>query len=276
MSSSYQLRSEIAKCAKDYAVSRSIPFYCSCGKPPTILFEPYDDGRLHGNFLPATYRAILENSEWAPRLEKPHHQRSTALPADKKGNARELDSSNSSDALLMNVLCYPGVVDSPKIAQLFGCDRLEPLSFGHRAQVPRTGKRVDRTEVDMRVADALVEAKLTEQDFTSKSRAHVETYGDFHSVFDASSLPQNAEKYHGYQLIRNVLAAHDSGSKFYLICDERRPDLIGRWEEVTGSVRSDELRARCQYLLWQEIAATAPDELRRFLEAKYGIVATSR
>jgi hypothetical protein len=49
--------------------------------------------------------------------------------------------------------------------------------------------RRDNTEIDMRVGDLLVEAKLTESDFQSAKASLVTRYRDIDSVFDLSELP---------------------------------------------------------------------------------------
>jgi hypothetical protein len=95
----------------------------------------------------------------------------------------------SSDALLMNLFCTPGVSDSTVIRQMLGVDYSEPI-FGWRARVPFISGRVDRTEIDMRWGDLLVEAKLTESDFQCREAAIVESYRDFDAVFDREALPR--------------------------------------------------------------------------------------
>jgi hypothetical protein len=77
--------------------------------------------------------------------------------------------------------------------------------------------------------------------------------------------------YASYQLIRNVLAAHATGTSFCVIHDERRPDLREAWFSVMSAVRTAEMRTRCKVLTWQELVPMLPDGLRRFLDAKYGI-----
>ena len=86
-----------------------------------------------------------------------------------------------------------------------------------------------------------------------------------------SLLPHGADTYQGYQLIRNVLAATAHGYHFILLCDARRPDLLHEWWNVHGAIRHTEVRSRCAFLLWQEVAAEAPEPLRTFLEVKYGL-----
>ena len=77
----------------------------SYGNPPVVVFVP-EEAR-HGNFFDASYAAILSRPEWMRRFDKIHAQ-GRALPKAESGRRwRELDSSMSSDALLMNVFCAP-------------------------------------------------------------------------------------------------------------------------------------------------------------------------
>jgi hypothetical protein len=310
------------------------------------------EGDCHGNFFEPAYQAILARAAWAKRFNKVHAQ-GRALPRwveDPKRKWRELDSCMSSDALLMNVFCTPGVAESAAVRRLLGVDAapavrptlgslgLEPPEFGWKAKVPLQSGLFDRTEVDMRWGDLrtpqtktsasasplLVEAKLTEGDFQTRKAEVVEGYHDFEAVFDRELLPRvevvtarrkaaaefheaysqewedtsglsvdevgeaarefqaglvaEAEdaaprelRYEGYQLIRNVLAAYAVAGSFCVICDERRPDLREAWFEVMRAVRSAEMRTRLKVLTWQELAEVLPDELREFLDVKYGI-----
>ena len=225
---------------------------------------------MHGNFLKETYRAILKEESWGRRLEKVHTQARSSLPRRDR-RWRELDSCNSSDALLMNIFCFPGTLKERRVFDLLGVEFGALPVLGFRARVPFVSGRVDRTEVDMRLGDLLVEAKLTESNFQSGEVDAAETYRDFRDVFDVRNLPREGGRYLSYQLIRNVLAAHASGCSFCVMADERRPDLREAWYGVMRSVRSAELRVRCKMITWQEVAAVLPARLRRFLEEKYGI-----
>ena len=82
--------------------------------------------------------------------------------------------------------------------------------------------------------------------------------------------------YAGYQLIRNVLAAHAQGCSFCVIHDERRPDLREAWFEVMAAVKPAALRVRLKVLTWQELAVVLPEDLQDFLDVKYGIVRPGR
>ena len=195
----------------------------------------------------ASYDVICGNPEWARRLHKPHPRR-TALPAERRTEAMELDSCTSSDALLMNVFCYPGLFLHDPFVRLMGLPATaEPaLVFGFKPGVPLRCSLIDATEVDLKVKDVLIEAKLTEKDFTRKRADAVARYCGFGSVFESAGLYTQDGYYLHYQLIRNVLAAYRLGSRFRLICDARRDDLIdaacnvlsaGRPPRPAGEVR---------------------------------------
>jgi hypothetical protein len=160
----------------------------SYGTPPVIVFHPAD-GR-HGNFFDAAYAAIVARPEWMRRFDKVHAQR-RALPKAESGRKwRELDSSMSSDALLMNVFCAPGVAEAPAVRRTLGVDGMGSPIFGWKARVPLANGRFDRTEVDMRWGGLLVEAKLTEGNFQTRTAKVVESYRDFDVVFDRELLPR--------------------------------------------------------------------------------------
>jgi len=102
----------------------------------------------------------------------------------------ELDSCNSSDALLMNIFCHPGVLRSGRAQSMLGLDANVEPCFGYKARVPVVGGRVDRTEVDMLLGNLLVEAKLTESNFQKAEKRVLAAYRDFHHVFDEEQYPK--------------------------------------------------------------------------------------
>jgi len=322
-----RLRQEIAECNRQYAAGRC--HVESVGGESVIVYAPQmdPDGRMiHGNFFNAAYEAIAAQPDWVKRLNKVHTG-GRGLPKllDEPGRKwKELDSCMSSDALLMNVFCAPGVAESGNVRRMLGMETQGEPVFGWKARVPLKNGLTDRTEVDMRWDGLLVEAKLTELDFQVRASAVVEAYRDFETVFDRELLPhveiREARRraatempeeftqewepgtedseiareyqaeiaarawrttsakagYAGYQLIRNVLAAHATGCSFCVIHDERRPDLREAWFTVLRAVRDAEMKTRLKVLTWQELAAVLPRELREFLEVKYGIVAAER
>lgn len=166
----------------------------SYGDPPTIVFAP-ENGR-HGNFFDASYAAICGRPDWLRRFDKIHAQ-GRSLPRPEAGpngepprRWRELDSAMSSDALLMNVFCAPGVAEDASIRAALGVEGEATPEFGWKARVPLKNGRFDRTEVDMRWGGLLVEAKLTEADFQTREAAIVEGYRDFADVFEKELLPR--------------------------------------------------------------------------------------
>jgi hypothetical protein len=177
------LRQDLA--ARNQLWARGRAHVESYGDPRVIVYAP-EEGR-HGNFFDASYAAIQARPEWLRRFDKIHAQ-GRSLPRAESGRRwRELDSSMSSDALLMNVFCAPGAL---ALRQTLGVDSEGEPVFGWKARVPLRNGRFDRTEVDMRWGRLLVEAKLTEGDFQTRAAQVVEGYRDFDAVFDRELLPR--------------------------------------------------------------------------------------
>jgi hypothetical protein len=271
-----ELRREICARNADFALQNQLDHVPSYGAVPVTVYAPDPEGKSHGNFHPASYRAILRRPEWSSRLNKVHAQARTSLPRTDR-RWRELDSCTSSDALLMNIFCCPGVCNSKRVAAMLGTEQSDVPEFGYRARVPmkRTGKgrpRFDRTEVDMKLETLLVEAKLTENDFQNASAELVASYRDLEEVFEISALPRSGDRYVSYQLVRNVLAAHAGQFSFCVMLDARRPDLLEAWHAIMRAVTPVDLRTRCKVLTWQELSNALPHGLREFLRLKYGIL----
>lgn len=266
-----QLRLELALRNRAFALQRQLLHVESRGRMAVPVYEPHPTRRRHGNFFDESYAAILAVPEWRKRLEKVHAQAKTSLPRYARG-WKELDSSMSSDALLMNIFCCPHVADDPRVLGLLGIDTAELPEFGWRAHVRLKKGTADRTEVDMKLGDMLFEAKLTESDFQCEEVSVLRGYRDFEEIFEEDELLREETKLASYQLIRNVLAAHASNYGFCVLLDARRPDLIERWYAVLRCIRPVELRVRCKLLTWQELASVLPEPLTEFLDAKYGIV----
>jgi hypothetical protein len=239
---------------------------------PSVLYA--EAGGHHGNFLPATWTRILANPAWRKRLAK-SYTASRFVPRAGDRRRFELDCANSSDALLMNIFCYPKVLHRPALCALLGIEPgpqsgLAP-DFGFRPLIPRLNGHIDRTEIDMRLGTLLVEAKLTEANFQRAPLSRLAQYPQLGDVFDLERLPIANGAVQSWQLIRGVLAAHACDASFLVFCDRRRPDLIDRWCTVIGAVSSSALRTRLGLLTWQEIAATLTRPLQQFLDEKYGI-----
>jgi len=181
-----QLRRELALRNRRWARGR--PHVESYGGEPVIVYSP--EGEHHGNFFDPAYAAILQRPDWLRRLKKAHTGR-RSLPRSERPWC-ELDSSTSSDALLMNVFCTPGVLESPRLRNFLGVGEKADAVFGWKARVPLKNGRTDTTEVDLRWGSLLIEAKLTESDFQTRAASVVEGYRDFEAVFSPELLPRVA------------------------------------------------------------------------------------
>ncbi|HEY0794258.1 MAG TPA: hypothetical protein VGD64_00620 [Acidisarcina sp.] len=183
------LRRELSQLNRKWALDHAFPHEVTRGASPAVLFQE-DEAGNHGNFLRASYRAIQQRPEWARRLAKAHTTTRRALLRDEQQSRRpsrsELDSSNSSDALLMNIFCHPKTLASPSVRALLGIEaNAEPI-FGFKPRVPFLNGRSDCSEIDLKLGDLLIEAKLTEYDFQSAPRKLFERYQDIEEVFGLS------------------------------------------------------------------------------------------
>ena len=265
--SAAQLRREIS--ARNLALAAGTAHETTYGSVASVLYQEDEEGN-HGNFFPASYRRIAAKPEWARRLNKVY----TASGRIMRGHERqrsELDCANSSDALLMNIFCAPGVTRAKRMVALLGLRSGEVPSFGVRVYTPLSAGYDDRTEVDMQCGDLLVEAKLGESSFQTARPELMDRYEQFETVFDVDRLPQTRGQFRSYQLLRGVLAAVHHDARFAVFCDARRPDLREDWFTVLAAVHSAELRSRMLLITWQEIAACLSKPLRNFLAMKYGI-----
>jgi hypothetical protein len=265
------LRQELIARNSSYAGLNLLPHVTSYGELPVVVYQQSECGRHHGNFISASYRAILRRPQWQKRLQKVHSQGRRSLPA-RDGLWRELDSSLSSDALLMNIFCYPGVTRRAEVCRILGLEAGATPDFGFMPRIPLLTEATERTEIDMKLGNMLFEAKLTEADFQISRSELVEQYRDFRETFDCRQLPRARRKYVSYQLIRNVLAAHALDLDFCTLLDARRPDLLEDWYSIVRCIRSATVRAQCKVLTWQELTSCLPAGLQSFLRAKYGIV----
>ena len=140
------LRQELIARNSSYASLNLLPHVTSYGELPVVVYQPSECGEHHGNFIAASYRAILRRPEWRKRLQKVHSQGRRSLPA-KDGSWRELDSSLSSDALLMNIFCYPGVTRRMEVCRILGLEPgTRPRIWIHASRsVTQRSNRTDRS-----------------------------------------------------------------------------------------------------------------------------------
>jgi hypothetical protein len=256
MNSTYLRRVLLAK-AQEYAARYGVPVTQEAES--ALIFARSESG--HGNFHPESYAAILRNPEWKARLDKPHPQFAGTGVA-------ELDSSNSSDALLMNIFCHPRASRWKSLHQLLQASWSSPdIGWPFRFPNETTSRP---TECDMHLDGVLFEAKLTEVDFTSKDLGTVQGYDSAEDVFHLDGMLSSKGRVENYQLVRNMLAAERNGYRFALLVDWRRPDLIRRFVDTVAKITPFALRSRCSFLTWQEITAVVGEDLREYLTAKYG------
>jgi hypothetical protein len=263
------LRNELNDRAFRYARRLHLLHDATPNANPSIVFGPDPTGTRHGNFLDPTYRAIVADPGWSARLTKAHTAHRRVWPRA-EWRWRELDAATSSDALLMNIFCYPGVLADRGLRALLGIDAEAHPQFGYKPRIPLADGKFDRTEIDLRLGSLLVEAKLTESSPGPTRRALLDRYPGFANAFE----PRFEENIPGYQLHRSVLSAlaEPGNARFCLLADARRPDLLEAWYAILATVRTGDLRCRLQMMTWQELARTLPAPLQDFLDEKYGIV----
>lgn len=249
-----ELRIELKRLAEIYALEKNLPIDAS--HQTAAIFRKIGD-----NFHPASFKAIQSRPDWSKRLEKQHQTVS---------GVKEMQSSNSSDALLMSIFCHPKFGSWKGVRDLLEIDSVQPI-FGEMPRVRKHPADGDATEIDLALDGVFIEAKLTESDFTDKEVAVVQTYADFETRFHTDLLPRKGGRIENYQVIRNLLAAIQYGRRHLFLCDERRPDLVRAYYETIASLRDAKLRNRCKVVFWQEIARASGKDLAEYLAHRYGI-----
>src|SRR5437870_8618129 len=66
------LRQELAARNHAFATMYKLPHGTGYGEIPGVLYRPSECGQRHGNFVQASYRAILKKPECRRRLQKVH------------------------------------------------------------------------------------------------------------------------------------------------------------------------------------------------------------
>ncbi len=250
-----ELRSELKRLAEAYAAQKNLQVDHS--HLSAAIFKTVED-----NFFPESFKAIQKVSDWSKRLEKSHQKVSGAM---------EMQSSNSSDALLTNIFCHPKIGNWKGVRDLLGVASIDPV-FGFKPKVRKDGSEGDRTEVDLALNGIFVEAKLTESGFIEKEVVKVEQYTGLRAVFHIESLRRKGDKFMNYQVIRNLLAAVQLEKRHLLLCDERRPDLARSYFETVVCLRKETDRKNCGVIFWQELARVCGKDLKEYLAQRYGIL----
>lgn len=258
MSFSKILRNEIKQSTLNYIEEVEIPEEKYNVKGSAVIF--YTDESNNPNFSHKVLHNIHQNHDWKNRLSKVHSHFDDGTV--------EMASSNSSDALLMNIFCHPDFFKWSGPQKYLGFENVEP-EFGW---IPKIEASAPYTEVDMKLGNTIYEAKLTESDFTQKESDRVlERYPGIAKMFDLDML-QKSGMLLNYQLLRNIYVAEKRNLNFKLICDYRRPDLLQSLFLTTQAIVDHNLRNRIGFVTWQEIASYVGKGLRDFLSSKYGII----
>ena len=133
-----ELKASILSHSEQYAKSHGLVYK---KHKTALIFKHISD-----NFLNSSFQNTERNSEWKARLNKNHSNVKETY---------EMQSSNSSDALLMNVFCHPKISKWKGIRDLFGVNDVKPI-FGHKPGIPLKNGERDRTEIDLVLADIFV------------------------------------------------------------------------------------------------------------------------
>ncbi|MFZ1009660.1 MAG: hypothetical protein WAN65_22670 [Candidatus Sulfotelmatobacter sp.] len=200
MHTAMALRRELSVRGQQIATATGSVHDLTPGEMPSVIFGR-DENRLHGNFHPASYRNICANPQWARRLRKVHTASRKPSPATGR-RWMELDCANSSDALLMNIFCYRPTVENRALSSMLGIASGLAPEFGFKPGIPLRNGKTDRTEIDMKLGELMVEAKLTETDFQKAPARMIERYRDIDEVFAFRELRKSGDVVYGYQLIR--------------------------------------------------------------------------
>jgi hypothetical protein len=248
------LKQEIRRASLTFAQKRNLPIDDSHSS--AVIFRNLSD-----SFHPESFASINNRPDWRERTTKAHQNVPGTL---------EMQSSNRSDALLMNIFCHPDARRWKGIKNLIE-EPLDSITFGFPGQVRISGGNPDSTEIDMAIPGIFCEAKLTESDFTQKRAEVVERYDSLQRAFHVGALPRLGDSYDNYQIIRNLLASVEQNRKHILFCDERRPDLVRRYMATVLCLRDIEHRKKCRVVFWQELASACGDSLREWIEEKYGM-----
>lgn len=251
---SHSLKQVIKKAATSYAHKRGLSIDASHAS--AVIFR-----NLADNFHPESFANISLHPSWQQRTAKPHQNVAGVL---------EMQSSNSSDAILMNIFCHPEIQRWEGVRGLLE-DELNAISFGFPGQVHINGGQPDSTEIDMVLTGVFCEAKLIESDFTKQTSNVVERYDGLAETFHVEALSRIGNDYDNYQVIRNILAAIQHHRRHILFCDERRPDLMLRYMKTVCCLREMGHRTKCRVIFWQELVAACGASLRDWIEERYGM-----
>ena len=111
-----ELKQSLRQSALDWARERG--FDVDASPRSAVLFK-----NVGNAFCPASFDAISKSTHWRARTKKPHQN---------IANVMEMQSSNSSDALLMNIFCHPMLASWKGVAAVLGFQPENPV-FGFQS-----------------------------------------------------------------------------------------------------------------------------------------------
>jgi hypothetical protein len=249
MNNSLQLKKRLIENAESLCKNKSLT---GIKRPSAFLFD-----KIEMSFHDKTFYNIINNKSYNKRLSKIHPN----VP-----NLLEMQSSNSSDALLMNIFAHPDIKDWKPFCDLLSINSTDNIEFGWNPVFENEKKY--KTEIDVKIGNSIFEAKLTENDFKSKKLNIVLRYVDVQSIIDLKSLTKD-EIVSNYQLIRNLVTAKKYGYKFHLLIDESRIDLRNEFDKVKKAIIDKSLANSIEIITWQQISTCVTDDLKKFLTEKY-------
>jgi hypothetical protein len=215
---------------------------------------------LSMNFHPNSFKNIQENPAWWKLAQEIHRQVPGYL---------EMQSSNSSDALLMNIFCYGDFLKWKRPKKLLGINNGDNITIGQE-YLNFPNEIHAQTKINLRIGRTIFKSRLTEGNFGEQDRGIVEKYDNLLNVFNTNLLKKtNDGKYKNYLLIRYFLVAYQENCQFILLVDESRTDLIREFYDTLAAVKYDDLRARLRFVTWQELVSTCGAELKQYIEKKY-------
>ena len=93
----------------------------------------------------------------------------------------------------MNIFCHPKVFAETSIRTMLNTDRDAEPEFGFKPGVPLHRGMRDSTEVDLKIGELLVEAKLTEPHFQWAGPKLISRYRDWRRFLIARNYPSATE-----------------------------------------------------------------------------------
>lgn len=249
MDNSMQLKKRLIANALNLSKNKSLT---GIQRPSAFLFD-----KIEMSFYYKTFNNIINNHEYLNRIGKIHPKVPTIL---------EMQSSNSSDALLMNIFAHPEVRNWKPIRDLLSINSDDNIEFGWNPD--HKNEKRKKTEIDVKVGNSIFEAKLTEADFKSQHLNIVLSYVDVEKIIDLKDLTKD-EIVSNYQLIRNLVTAKKYGYKFHLLIDESRTDLRNEFDKVKKSIIDKSLANSIEIITWQQISTCVSDDLKEYLTEKY-------